>query len=319
MESVPKARRVASQRSVKTLRPKGNACALVAATFMVLVVSACSNLSSTRAPPPGGMAVGGSVRAGVGPHRLAAPARGPGTGNDACADPGPVADHGGPVETEPKVYVDFWGWRSDPAGERPYLLSFLSSVGGSPWLSTVKQYCASDDPRLAGYWNSSGVPPLQPTNADIQAQGRVAVRHFAIGGLPASGAPNIQIVVALPPDASLPDADDEDCAYHERLENSDGAVSDHAFVLTALPYVPGSNFGPECGAFSVNARGRGALDGVSITEGHELVESITDPEGNAWHDDGHPTEEIADRCATQIDYDIRSRKPDICRPAALEQ
>ncbi len=252
------------------------------------------------------MAVGGAVRAGVGTHRLTAPARSPATGADTCADPGPVTDHGGPVETAPKVYVDFWGWRSDPAGERPYLLSFLSAVGGSPWLSTVKQYCASDDPQLAGYWDSSGVPPLQPTNADVQAQGRVAVRHFALGGLPASDATNIQIVVALPPDASLPDADDEDCAYHERLENSDGAVSGHAFVLTALPYVPGSNFGPECGAFTVNAGARGTLDGVSITEGHELAESITDPEGNAWHDDGHPTEEIADRCATQTDYDIEA-------------
>lgn len=252
------------------------------------------------------MALGGAVRTGVGTHRLAAPARSPATGDVACADPGPVTDHGGPVQTEPKVYVDFWGWRSDPAGERPYLLSFLSSVGGSPWLSTVTQYCASDDPQLAGYWDSSGVPPLQPTSADIQAQGRVAVRHFAIGGLHASDASNIQIVVALPPDASLPDEDDEDCAYHERLENSDGALSDHAFVLTALPYVPGSNFGPECGAFSVNAGAGGALDGVSITEGHELAESITDPEGNAWHDDGHPTEEIADRCATQTDYDIEA-------------
>jgi hypothetical protein len=252
------------------------------------------------------MAVGGAVRSGVGPPRLAAPARSPATADDTCDDPGPVTDHGGPVETEPKVYVDFWGWRSDPAGERPYLLSFLSSVGDAPWLSTVKQYCASNDPQLAGYWDNRGVPPQQPTNAEIQAQGRVAVRHFAIEGLPESDAPNIQIVVALPPDASLADADDEDCAYHERLENSAGAPSDHAFVLTALPYVPGSHFGAQCGAYSVNSGGRGALDGVSITEGHELAESITDPEGNAWHDDGHPTEEIADRCATQDDYDIEA-------------
>ncbi|MGA3148180.1 MAG: pentapeptide repeat-containing protein, partial [Acidimicrobiales bacterium] len=48
----------------------------------------------------------------------------------------------------------------------------------------------------------------------------------------------------------------------------------------------------------------GALDGVSITEGHELAESITDPEADGWFDDGHPPEEIADKCQADEDYDI---------------
>ena len=48
-----------------------------------------------------------------------------------------VTNHGGPVQTAPNVYVVFWGWATDPAGEASYLVNFLSSVGGNTWLNTV--------------------------------------------------------------------------------------------------------------------------------------------------------------------------------------
>src|SRR5579863_10216474 len=42
--------------------------------------------------------------------------------------------HGGPILKTPIVYVDYWGWTSDPSGEAAYLQSFLSGVGGSQWM-----------------------------------------------------------------------------------------------------------------------------------------------------------------------------------------
>lgn len=33
--------------------------------------------------------------------------------------PGPLINHGGPVQNAPKVYIDYWGWGSDPNGEQP--------------------------------------------------------------------------------------------------------------------------------------------------------------------------------------------------------
>jgi hypothetical protein len=76
------------------------------------------------------------------------------------------------------------------------------------------------------------------------------------------------------------------CAYH-------GAIAAHpSATYTNLPYM--TDAGSACGAFSVD----GNLDGVSIVEGHELAESITDPLVNvnsAWFD--ATGNEIGDKCA----------------------
>jgi hypothetical protein len=53
-----------------------------------------------------------------------------------------MTSHGGPVQNDPKVYLVFWDWTSDPKGEAPYLERFLSAVGGTPWLGAVSQYNA---------------------------------------------------------------------------------------------------------------------------------------------------------------------------------
>ena len=223
-----------------------------------------------------------------------------------CPDPGQLVDHGGPVQTEPRVYVDFWDWTSDPGGERPYLLQFLSSVGGGRWLSTVTQYCASDDPRFGGQWSDlSGRPSRHPSDAQIQDEGRVAARHFDIPPRPGPADVNVQIIVALAPGVLLPPVDSEDCAYHEQLGKGRGLAGPFP-VLTVLPYLPDPLYGTQCGASSVNPGPGGLLDGVSITEGHELAESITDPEASGWFDRQHPPEELGDRCEADQDYDIEA-------------
>jgi uncharacterized protein YjbI with pentapeptide repeats len=228
-------------------------------------------------------------------------------GQNGCPSRGQLIDHGGPVETTPRVYVDFWDWTSDPGSEKPYLISFLNSIGGSSWLSTVTQYCASDQPALAGQWaDTSGGPPRKPTDADIQHEGKVAARHFGIKSLFGGSNQNTQIVVALPEAVSLPSTHADDCAYHEQLGKNPGVTTGPYVVVTALPYLAGSDYATQCGAFSVNQGTRGALDGVSITEGHELAESITDPEANAWYDDADPGNELADKCAANTAYDIHT-------------
>src|ERR1700730_811792 len=60
----------------------------------------------------------------------------------------PLVYRGGPVQNTPMVYLVFWGWTSDPSGEKPYLINFLSSIGGSPWLNTVIQYGGGNPPNL---------------------------------------------------------------------------------------------------------------------------------------------------------------------------
>ncbi len=196
---------------------------------------------------------------------------------------GPVTDHGGPVQTAPKVYVDFWHWTSDPSGEEPYLENFLSSVGSTSWLATVSQYGAGwTGQLLAGTWADSTNPvPSNPTDAQIQAEAVVAAKHFGVGN-----SVNVQIVVATPTGHSTSGFGTSFCAYH-------GAVAaDPSITYTDLPYM--TDAGGSCGEDSVNGS-NGTLDGVSIVEGHELAESITDPLVNAWYDASG--NEIADKCA----------------------
>src|SRR5207302_3602144 len=71
-------------------------------------------------------------------------------------------------------------------------------------------------------------------------------------------------------------------------------VGDIAF--TNLPYVPDA--GRSCGVNFVNAGPAGALDGVTIVEGHEYAETITDqnPAGG-WTDVSGA--ENGDKCAWQ--------------------
>jgi len=191
-----------------------------------------------------------------------------------------LINHGGPVQTAPKVYVVYWGWQSDPSGEQAYLNNFLSSVGGTQWLSTVNQYGSGSNSTLSGTWSDSASVPSHPSDSAIQAEAAKAAGHFGAGT-----SVNVQIVVATPTGHSTRGFGTQWCAYH-------GAVSsDPNVTYTDLPYM--TDAGSSCGANSV----RSQLDGVSIVEGHELAEAITDPLLNAWYDSSGA--EIGDKCAWQ--------------------
>src|ERR1022692_34495 len=199
----------------------------------------------------------------------------------AAVIPGPLINHGGPVQTAPRVYLDFWDWTSDPSGKNPYLTNFLSSVGGTPWLATVNQYGGgSPASMLAGTWNDSSPIPAIPTDAQIAQEALAAANHFGVSA-------NVQIVVATPTGhTSAGMFTNGLCAYHNYL------VSQPNVSFTNFPYQ--TDAGTFCGEDSVNGS-KGLLDGVSILEGHELAESITDPQLNAWYDASF--NELADKCA----------------------
>jgi hypothetical protein len=194
-------------------------------------------------------------------------------------------DYGGPVESAPAVYVDYWGWTYDPSGEAGYLNRFLSSVGGTPWLNTVTQYGSGNPSVLfVGSWYDPSPTPAQPTDAQVQIEAANAARHFGLGT-----SVNVEVVVATPTGHSaagfVTNTPGGYCAYH-------GAVASYPNITyTNLPYI--TDAGANCGAYLVN--GNGSLDGVSIVEGHELAETITDPLLNAWYDASG--NEIGDKCA----------------------
>jgi serine protease len=224
----------------------------------------------------------------------------------------------------PKIYVVYYGsqwgtettgsdgylhYSGDPKGLAPYQQAFFTGVGtGSElWSGVMTQYCegvASGSQTcpgtaphvgyptggaLAGVWeDATAAAPANATQAQIAAE---AVRAAALfGNTTAASNRNVEYAVTFPT-GTHPDGFNtlfgNFCAWHDFTSSSYGDIA-----YTNMPYVPDA--GASCGAGFVN--GGNQLDGVSIVNGHEYAETITDqnPAGG-WTDTSG--EENADKCA----------------------
>jgi hypothetical protein len=232
-----------------------------------------------------------------------------------------------------KVYLVFYGsqWGSasangngdttfsgDPQGLAPYLQEFFKGLGtgNELWSGVMTQYCdgvatgAQSCPAsstehvaypaggaLAGVWaDTSSASPSASTGHQLGVQAVDAAAHF--GNTTAASNRDAQYVI-ISPTGTDPDNYQTQgfCAWHDY--NGDSSLSggpvtspygDIAF--TNLPYIPDA--GTSCGQDFVNSNG--TLDGVSIVEGHEYAETITDqnPPGG-WTDSSGA--ETGDKCA----------------------
>jgi serine protease len=218
------------------------------------------------------------------------------------------------VETAPKVYLVFWGsqWgtsgSTDPSGEGGILQSFLGDVGGSPWLRSVTQYCqnvgtgtttcpsgsafASNAVAFSAspssVWYDSGLAaPSQPTQSQLAGEAVRAAAHF---GNTASGSnASTQYVIATAHGNNASGFGTQYCAWHSSTSSSYGYIA-----YTNLPYI--TDAGGSCGADFVNPAPAGTTDGITIVEGHELAETITDQFPNGGWLDGSNSEN-GDKCA----------------------
>ena len=212
-----------------------------------------------------------------------------------------------------KVYLVFYGsqWGTqgtnaagditlsgDPSGEAPYVEALMKGLGtGSElWSGVMTQYCdgvavgatscpASNTQHVgyptggafAGVWaDESSASPQTATGAQLAQEAISAAAHF--GNTTAASNRDAQYIIASPtgtnPDNWLTQGF---CAWHDY--NGDASLSggpvtspygDIAF--TNLPYI--TDAGTSCGQDFVNPNG--TLDGVSIVEGHEYAETVTD-------------------------------------------
>ena len=233
-----------------------------------------------------------------------------------------------------KVYLVFWGsqwgtqgvngqgyatFSGDASGVAPDLQAFFKGLGtgGETWSGVMTQYCEGVAPgtqscgssgshvgyptggALAGVWeDSSALSPAQATGNQIGTEAVLAATHF--GNTTQASNRNTQYVVVSPAGTN-PDGYKQNgfCAWHDYTGDSSlsgGAVSspDGALAFTNLPYIPDA--GVNCGADYVNSGAAGALDGVTIVEGHEYAETITDqfPAGGWLDGSGNET---GDKCA----------------------
>ena len=236
----------------------------------------------------------------------------------------------------PKVVLVFWGsqWGSagtdangdtaltgDPQASAGRLQGFFKGLGtgAESWSGVMTQYCegvasgATSCPSgsshvgyptggaLAGVWvDTSGAAPAQATGNQIGAEAVKAAAHF--GNTTAASNRNVQYVVLSPP-GTHPDGFNttagQFCAWHDYTGDtslSGGAPTSPygPLAFTNEPYV--TDAGSSCGANFVNSGSCGVADGVTIVEGHEYAETISDqfPAGG-WTDiQGN---ENGDKCA----------------------
>ena len=214
----------------------------------------------------------------------------------------------------------------------PYLEHFIEGLGtgsdaNSPaaqtWSGVMTQYCqgiatgASSCPSgslFVGYPGGqadggalAGVIVDERASAPSQATGNAIGAEAVwaagqVGNTTQGSNLNAQYVV-VSPSGTHPDGYNTSfgnfCAWHDYTGDgtlSGGAVSSSygQIAFTNLPYIPDT--ASSCGQNFVNSGAAGALDGVSIVEGHEYAETITDefPAGGWTDSSGYET---GDKCA----------------------
>jgi serine protease len=210
------------------------------------------------------------------------------------------------VETAPKVYLVLWGsqWTgNDPSGESNLLQSFFTAVGGSPWVHSVTQYCQGvvsgtttcpPGSAFAGgsvafastqVWADNGsAAPSHPTQPQLANEAINAANHF--GNTTATTNKTVQYVIATSTGNNASGFGTQYCAWHSSTSSSYGNIA-----YTNLPYI--TDAGGSCGA---NFNNLGADAGITIVEGHEMSETITDQFPNGGWLDGSG-EENGDKCA----------------------
>jgi serine protease len=233
--------------------------------------------------------------------------------------------HGGPVGVTagtPKVYLVFWGsqwgaetptgslhFANDSFGVAPRLAALFAGLGtnGERWSGVMTQYCdgvASGSTfcpaaaphvgyptgnALAGVWLDTAAPVGQAVSyGEIANEALRAALHF--GNTAVDSNRYAQYVIAFP-QGTKPDGFNNGggfCAYHGTVDDTSGPIA-----FTNFPYLP--DMGKSCGENFVNAGTFGLLDGVTMVEGHEYSETITDQDVPlGWFDgDG---QENADKC-----------------------
>jgi hypothetical protein len=200
----------------------------------------------------------------------------------------------GPVLVNPQMYVILWGYQAagDPNHVGKLLQQYGTRVGGSAYNNIYTQYyevaggktiqVANRAKQFGGIWKDDSSIPKAPTDAQIAAEALKGVRHFGYD-------PSGSYVVATAHKHSGSGFGTAWCAYHSSTQYKGKNVS-----YTDFPYVPDA--GSQCGANLIAAgpNQNGEDEGVTIVEGHEYAESITDPHPfSGWNS---VQGEIADLC-----------------------
>jgi hypothetical protein len=194
-----------------------------------------------------------------------------------------LKDLGGAVLPNTTSYALWWGNPAKfPADAMMGLSSFLGGIGGSAYLAVVDQYLGQTaHTSFAGNLFDYSAPPERTPSTD-EVVGEVCKVLTASRIAPSSNGLYMVFTDNFP-------NQDQFCAWHDAGRCADG-------TLIRVAYLPNSTGVPGCdpgNQLSCNGLSQGTRALANVTA-HELLEMVTDPDGDGWRDsDG---EEIADKC-----------------------
>jgi hypothetical protein len=228
-------------------------------------------------PPVGLLAVGsgGQVSSGN-QHRGIHYMRG--AGPTAATNPQNVEYHGGPVLTTSTTYAIWWGKPSDfSPGEREEIDDFLQGLDGSAYLDIADQYLFGKPARAhfgSNLFDGSAPPSQDPPTTEIVAE---VYKVLTNNGLKPSPTAIYMVYSSNFPPQNLY------CAYHDFAPGPDGTNIHVVFVPNAAaPSAPPGACYVAPPDLSCNNRPVGT-QAAANSSAHEIMESITDPNNDAWY------------------------------------
>jgi hypothetical protein len=202
----------------------------------------------------------------------------------------PILYHGGPIMTgTTNVYYIWYG--SWTPGDQMILTQLASNIGGSPWFNINTTYYNSTSTFVTNsvhYAGSTTDNYSQGKNlSDAAVQAIVSTAINSPNGLP-KDTNGVYFVLTSADVNETSGFCTQYCGWHTRGTIA-GSDIKYAFIGNA------ARCPSACAAQTTSPNGSLGPDAMASIIGHELSESVTDPDLNAWFD--RSGQENADKCA----------------------
>ncbi len=258
---------------------------LIAST--ALTIPAASSIAAppeTNPPHPMGIRGGANVN-GIPEQAGTKPARTTSNG---------ISYHGGPIMPGTvNVYIIWYGNWPQPSLKQSIITDFLKNVGGSPYYNINTTYTGVN----GAVSNAAGAVSLGVQTTDSYSLGASNLSDASIGAIVSAAItskalpsdPNGVYFVLTSSDVTKTGFLTNYCGWHTHAPIGNSDIK-YSFV--------GDPTGPSigsCAAQTVSPNGDAGADAMVSVIAHELEETTTDPDLNAWYDSRGM--ENADKCA----------------------
>ena len=214
------------------------------------------------------------------------------TGSTAATSP--ILNHGGPVLGSPTVYVIWYGnWNQangtdTPAGQK-IVTDFLNGIGGSPYFRINTGYSTASTQVTGAVTYGGATTDLNSQGTTLSDSRVAAIVQRAINNkLLPKDSNGVYFVLTASNISESSGFCTRYCGWHTRGTIASKDIK-YSFVGNSARCLS------SCAPQAVGPNGNAGVDGMVSVIAHELAESTSDPDLNAWYDSSGA--ENADKCA----------------------